>query len=436
LHNWHIEALVTAIMKTYHGSDTRLIVNMPPRMLKSFVLSVAYPAWVLGHNPSMEIMCISYGDELVKDLGEKCLTLMQSARYRKVFPNLRLNLRRQSPSHMGVIGGGKRLGISAGGAITGRGANIIIIDDPLKVGDGRGKQRDTINEWFDQNVYQRLNNKNKGVIILVMQRIHQFDLSGYLFEKADPWVHLNLPAIAEEDASFELLDGRTHHRKMDDVLHPDQESRELLERVKANQGSYVFASQYQQSPASDSEALVLRKHFVIEPRANFPTVFNKSVWSWDTANKEEESNDYSVGIHVSVTRDKHYYVHDVIRKKMKFPDLLKSVSQTALQTQDTFRCTVVVEDAASGQNIIQMLRRSGFPVKAHRPVGDKFTRFSGVSGIIESGFVHLPADAPWLDEFLLEITRFPNSKHDDQVDAFSQALHYLVENQRRNSFFG
>ena len=102
LHNWHIDALVAAIMKTYRGEETRLIVNMPPRMLKSFILSVAYPAWVLGHNPSMEIMCISYGDDLVKDLGERCLTLMQSERYRRVFPNSRLHQRRQSPSHIGV----------------------------------------------------------------------------------------------------------------------------------------------------------------------------------------------------------------------------------------------------------------------------------------------------------------------------------------------
>lgn len=434
LHNWHIEALVAAIMKTYRGEETRLIVNMPPRMLKSFILSVAYPAWVLGHHPSMEIMCISYGDDLVKDLGDKCLTLMQSERYRRTFPNIRLRMRQQSPAQIGVMGGGKRLGISAGGAITGRGANIIIIDDPLKVGDARTKQRETINDWFDQNVYQRLNNKNKGVIILVMQRIHQFDLSGYLFEKVDPWVHLNLPAIAEQDALFELLDGRMHQRRAGDVLHPAQESRELLERVKANQGSYVFAAQYQQDPASDTEALLQRRQFVIEPSANFPTKFRTSVWSWDTANKEEESNDYSVGIHVSQTADGHYYVHDVIRDKMKFPALLEAVKRSALQTRDTFKCSVVVEDAASGQNVIQMLRHNGITIKAHKPVGDKFTRLSGVSGFVESGFVHLPSDAPWLEEFLLEITRFPNSKHDDQVDAFSQALHYLVTTRRRGFF--
>lgn len=435
LHNWHIDALVTAIMKTYHGDETRLIVNMPPRMLKSFILSVAYPAWVLGHHPSMEIMCISYGDELVKDLGDKCLTLMQSPRYRQVFPNSRLHQRRQSPSHIGVMGGGKRLGISAGGAITGRGANIIIIDDPLKAGDGRSKQRDNINEWFDVNIYQRLNNKNKGVIILVMQRIHQLDLSGYLFEKADPWMHLNLPALAEQDATFELLDGRIHQRKEGDVLHPAQESREMLDRVKANQGSYVFAAQYQQDPASDEEALLHKRYFVIEPRANFPTKFSKSVWSWDTATKTGDANDYSVGIHMSVTQDKHYYVHEVIRKKMQYPELLKTIRQSAKQTNDTFSCTVVVEDAASGQVIIQELRREGIAIKAHAPITDKFTRVSGVSGIVESGFVHLPADAYWLDEFLLEVTRFPNAKHDDQVDAFTQALHYLVSTQRRLGFF-
>ena len=214
-----------------------------------------------------------------------------------------------------------------------------------------------------------------------------------------------------------------------------QESKEMLERVKANQGSYVFAAQYQQDPASDEEAILHRKYFVIEPRANFPAVPRMSIWSWDTANKTGESNDYSVGIHMSVTNDKHYYIHDVIRKKMQYPELMKTIKAAAKQANDSFRCTVVIEDAASGQVIIQELRSQGIAVKGHSPITDKFTRVSSVSGIVESGFVHLPENAPWLDEFMLEVTRFPNAKHDDQVDAFSQALHFLVNATRFRGFF-
>jgi predicted phage terminase large subunit-like protein len=429
LHNWHIDAMAAQLGKCDEGECKRLIVTMPPRMLKSIVMSVAYPAWLLGHNPSVEIMCISYGDELVRDLGDKSLALMQSPRYRKVFPNVRLHQRRQSASHIGVIGGGRRLGISAGGAITGRGANIIIIDDPLKASDARNKQREVINSWFDENIYQRLNNKNEGVIILVMQRLHLYDLAGYLLEKPEPWIHMNLPAIAEFDDEYELPGGNIYLRKTGDILHPRLESREKLELVKQNQGAYVFAAQYQQDPASDKEALVQKDWFVMVPPDKWPDVskFTTLYISWDTANNVGETNDYSVGILIGYIH-RHYYIIDVIRKKMQFPDLLKCIESNRKYKGRHVR--IIVEDAASGQSIIQSLRSIRTSVKAQKPVADKFMRLCAVSGLIESRFVHLPAGAPWVDEFLLEVTRFPNTPHDDQVDALSQGLNYIYNRPR------
>lgn len=424
LHNWHIDAMAEQLVQSYEGKCQRLIVNMPPRMLKSIVMSVAYPAWVLGRDPSTEVMCISYGDELVKDLGNKCLMLMQSARYQKVFPGVRLHKRHQNANHIGVIGGGKRLGIPAGGAITGRGGDIIIIDDPLKASDARTAMREVINQWYDDNIYQRINHKNTGVVIVVMQRLHEHDLTGHLLEKPEPWTWMKLPAIAEHDEDYVLPEGGVHHRKAGDVLHPQLESLEKLEIVKANQGTYVFASQYQQEPACDSEALVSKSWFVIESTTMWPEKYERIIQSWDTAHKVEESNDFSVGITIG-QKDKHYYILDVIRKRMKFPELMATMRKTKSESRNI---ELLVEDAASGQTIIQALRGEGIPVKQHAPVGDKFTRLSGVSGIIESGLVHLPASASWLDDFLLEVTRFPGAKHDDQVDALSQGLNYLSTN--------
>lgn len=431
LHNWHIEAMAAQLMKTQNGECTRLIVNMPPRMLKSVVMSVAWPAWMLGHNTSAEIMCISYGDDLVKDLGSQTLTLMQSERYRRVFPNVRLHKRSVAASDIRVIGGGRRLGISAGGQITGRGGNIIIIDDPIKASDARTKQRESINTWFDENIYQRLNNKNSGVIILVMQRLHLFDLTGYLLDKQDGhWNQLCLPAIAEDDEEYELSDGRVYLRRTGEILHPAHESQEMLSQVKKFNGAYNFASQYQQQPASEKEAIIRKEWFVIDPQCRFPKKFNRIVVSWDTAIKIDEHNDYSVGVVIGVYRD-HYYILDVIRKKLAYPDLLKKIKDVRMKYKSS---EILVEDCASGHNIIQSLRADGIPVKSYKPHGDKFIRLSGVSGIIESGLMHLLEDAPWLSDFLLEITRFPNAAHDDQVDALSQGLKYLSENNAYNFY--
>lgn len=422
IHNWHIDAMAEQLVQSYLGNCQRLIVNMPPRMLKSIVMSVAYPAWLLGHDPSAEVMCISYGDELVKDLGHKCLTLMQSDRYKKAFPNIRLNKKHQRANHIGLIGGGKRLGIPAGGAITGRGGDIIIIDDPLKASDARNKERESINQWYDDNIYQRINNKNKGVVIIVMQRLHENDLTGHLMSKPEPWHLLKLPAIAEIDAQYPMPLENIYHRKAEEVLHPRLESLEKLEMVKANLGSYVFAAQYQQEPACDTESIVMKNWFAIEPISVWPQKFDRIIQSWDTAHKVEESNDYSVGITIG-EKDRHYYILDVIRKKLKFPELMAVMRREKAANADL---ELLVEDAASGQTIIQALRCEAIPVKSYAPLGDKFTRLSGVSGIIESGLVHVPIGAVWVDDFLLEVTRFPNSKHDDQVDALSQGLKYLA----------
>ena len=430
LYNWHIEAMAVQLMKTRTGECNRLIVNMPPRMLKSVVMSVAWPAWVLGHDTSAEIMCISYGDDLVKDLGNLSLTLMQSERYQKVFPNVKLHKRAVAASDIRIIGGGRRLGISAGGQITGRGANIIIIDDPIKASDARTKQRESINTWFDENIYQRLNNKNTGVIILIMQRLHLFDLTGYLLDKQEGhWKQLCLPAIAEQDEDYELSDGGVYCRKMDEILHPAHESQQMLDHFKQFHGAYHFAAQYQQQPASDKDALVRKEWFVQVPAAKWPSLnyFTSIYMSWDTANNVGEANDYSVGILVGY-RNHHYYVLDIVRKKMQFPELLKTIE--SYRYYERRKVKLIVEDAASGQAIIQALRHGRTAVKSHKPLGDKFLRLSSVSGIIESGFVHVPERAPWLDEFFLEVTRFPNVLHDDQVDALSQALNHIEHRPR------
>lgn len=438
LPNWHIDVMADRLMDCMAGKTKRLIINVPPRYLKSITVSVAFVAYLLGHDPSKQIMCISYGEELTKELAKLTRALMQADKYRWLFPNTYVQQQGKlaRAEDLKTTKNGRRLAISAGGPITGRGADVIIIDDPLKASAARTKELDNINTWFDDNIYQRLNNKNDGVIILVMQRLHVHDLTGHLLDKEEHWAHLCIPAISEQDERYPMRSGIAWTREQGMPILAAHESLTKLEQVKQNQGAYTFAAQYQQNPAADSECLVKAVWFKAYCADELMPV-NKAhaanglprgmsvLQSWDTAFKSENSADYSVGITIGLYQ-KRLYILDVCRQRADYPVLLKLIKD---QHQRYKPRVLLVEDKASGQNIIASLRHERIPVKAYQPQGDKYERMAAASADIESGLVLLPENAAWKDTFLLEITRFPHVKHDDQVDALSQAVLW----QRSNS---
>ncbi|GFO74010.1 hypothetical protein BPLS_P0409 [Bathymodiolus platifrons methanotrophic gill symbiont] len=431
-HNAHIDLIADHLMQSHQGEARNLIINMPPRMMKSLSASVAYPAWVLGKAPQTKIMCVSYSEDLARDLSMKTQQLMKSREYQAIFPGTQLSDKRQTLLECHTTSGGGRYAVSTGGAIAGLGADIIIIDDPIKPSDANGKRLESCNRWFSENIYQRLNNKNTGAIIVVMQRVHENDLTGFLLEKKTPWQYLCLPAIAESDESRALKSGGHYYRKQGDALHPERESLKQLDFVKYDLGSYVFAGQYQQQPAPEGESIVKRAWFNEYHEDELPN-FDLIIQSWDTAMTENESSDYSVGMTIGYIKDgykNYYYILDVIRKKMEYPKLLHCIRSWIHKNNHHTHKKVIVEDIGSGKAIIQSLRNEGHNICAYKPTADKHTRLIAVTDILESGFVYLPKKAQWLDDFLLEVTRFPNAKHDDQVDALSQALNWLMSNYR------
>jgi len=246
-HHWPMEVLGDALMRCQRGDTKRLIINMPPRSLKSFYTSVAFPAWVLAHYPEMNVMCVAGSRGLADDQHVLTRKLMSCPNYRALFPHLKL----QELGHtLRLAHGGSRGAYvaSPGGGITGRGADIVIIDDPLGATHGDDDQRRAdINLWYDQNVNQRLNNKSKGAIIVVMQRLHTDDLTGHLLNK-EGWEHLNLPAIAIDDEAFTLSDGRCVGRNKGEALHPALENRDQLRKLMLEIGAKPFMAQYQQDP--------------------------------------------------------------------------------------------------------------------------------------------------------------------------------------------
>ena len=194
--NWHLEVIAAKLTAVREGKIRRLIINLPPRHLKSLMASIAFPAWCLGHDPSAQILCVSYAQDLADKLARDCRSIMMSPWYQQIFPT-RLAPHRQAVQEFITTRQGYRLATSTGGVLTGRGADIILIDDPLKPEEALSEaQRKAANEWYDHTLYSRLNDKRHGAIVIIMQRLHEDDLVGHVLAQ-EPWEVLRFPAIAE-----------------------------------------------------------------------------------------------------------------------------------------------------------------------------------------------------------------------------------------------
>jgi predicted phage terminase large subunit-like protein len=428
--NWHIEILAAKLEAVRRGEITRLIINLPPRHLKSHVVTIAAVAWFLGHNPSKQILCASYSQDLSNKFARECRKLIESPFYRSLF-DTRLSQVRHAVEEFETTQGGYRLSTSVAGGLTGRGADIIIVDDPLKADEALSEVcRTAVNDWFDNTLYTRLNNKETSAIILIMQRLHGDDLTGHVLEQ-EGWEVVSFPAIAEQDETYEFSTPFGHRRitrRAGEILHPARESEITLKQIRATIGEYNFAAQYQQSPEPASGIFLKTnwlKYYTPEER---PDRFDLVYQSWDTANKVTELSDFSVCVTLGL-KDDRVFVLDVFRRKLEFPDLKRMVRELAGLHHAS---TVLIEDKASGTQLIQELRYEGLSsVSAVHPEGDKLMRFMAQTPKFEGGFVYLPTAVPWLHDFVREITSFPNAKFDDQADAIAQALKWLTD--RKNS---
>jgi len=263
LPNWHIEVIAAKLEACRQGKIRRLIINVPPRHLKSICGSISYAACCLKHKPSAQILCVSYGQDLSDKLARDCRSVLMSKWFRALFGDL-ISTNRQSVQEFKTKSEGCRLATSIGGVITGFGADLIVIDDPLKPDEALSdSQRKAVNEWYDNTLYSRLNNKDEGCIILIMQRLHEDDLVGHVLEQ-EQWEVVSLPAIAEQDESFLIetpYGPRRFTRTAGGILHPARESRRTLANIRRTIGEYNFAGQYQQAPAPAGGGLIDREWF-------------------------------------------------------------------------------------------------------------------------------------------------------------------------------
>lgn len=426
-HNWHIDYLCYELSPILSNQSVRLVVNMPPRSLKSLIVSVALPAWLLGHDPTMRVIVASYSDDLSRKHARDFRAVVESKWYRNAFPRMHVG-RKNTESELTTTAQGFRLATSIDGTLTGRGGDVIIVDDPIKPADAASEvARTRVNEWFESTLLSRLDDKEKGNILIVMQRLHEDDLAGHVFAKG-LYKQISLPAIAVEAQEFDIGPGNVYRRKAGEALHPERESVETLIRVKAGVGSHIFAAQYQQSPVPKEGNLIRRDW--LRPYKQLPALkdFDRIVVSWDTAHKVGHGNDYSVGT-VWGVKSRHSYLIDVCRGRWEFPDLLRQESNVSTEYRPN---VILIEDANSGTALIQTLQQKGYrtviPIKAKL---DKVIRASQQCPQIEAGNLMLPEIAPWLADFESELLAFPNGKFDDQVDSTMQFLQWAAEQAAR-----
>ena len=432
----HIEVIASRLQACRAGKVRRLIINLPPRSLKSHCTSIAFPAWLLGHEPAAQIICASYGQDLADKLARDCRTLMQGPLYRSLFPRTVISKEKQSVSEFVTIANGFRMATSVGGVLTGRGGDFLIVDDPMKPEEALSEtRRKTVIEWYDNTLASRLNNKNTDCIIVVMQRLHEDDLTGHLIEQGG-WEVLSFPCIAEQE-EVHLIEsslGRRppYCRKPGDVLDPTRESLATLAAIRKSAGEYVFQSQYQQNPMPREGNMVKTEWLASYRPEERPREFVCILQSWDTANKVGELNDYSVCTTWG-EYDKRYYLLDVFRARLNYPELKQAAKRQAELHHPTI---ISIEDKASGTQLIQDLRAEQvYSVTPYEPPTgtDKTMRLFAQTLVFEERRVLLPVFAPWLADYVRELTSFPGCKFDDQVDSTTQALECL--RGRKTSMF-
>lgn len=421
--NWHLDAIAYQLDLVHSGKINQLLVTLPPRNLKSIAISVAWVAFELGRDPTLQFTCLSYSSQLALDLARKTRKIMMSPWYRHLFPGTIIT--RSAAQDIETTRGGRRFATSITGTMTGFGGHYIIIDDPIKADEALSDTvRNSVGTWYSQTLSSRLDDKVAGALICVMQRLHEDDLAGQMLREGG-WTHLNLPGQATEDHIVPLTRGRFHVRRTDDVLHPEREPLSVLEKMKAKMGAQAYSAQVQQQPipatGSMCEAAWLQRYDQVPER----TGRTRLIQSWDTATKDGIDNDWTVCV-TALECDRRVFILTVFRAKLTAPGVLRAiVEQARLHKPDA----ILIEDAASGAMILQILSehlpRGVAPAIACKPIDDKKTRFGPAQIMIEAGLLYLPRNAAWLGAFEHELLGFPNARHDDQVDAISQLMSWL-----------
>lgn len=422
LHNWHIDAIGEYLEAVTAGQILRLLINMPPRYMKSIAVSVMWPTWEWTERPSTRWMFATYAGALSNDHSISRRTILQSDWYRDRWGHrfaLTSDLIEEIRNdHRGIM-----TATSFGGSATGKGGNRVVVDDPHNPKKALSDaERATALREFDQTFSNRLNDKKRDAIVVVMQRLHEEDVSARCLELG--YVHLCLPAEGEGRTVISLPSGRTIVREDGDLLWPEREGPAEIAAAKAAMGSYAYAGQYQQRPVPAGGGMFPRATLQIVDAA--PTG-GPVVRYWDKAGTQGGTGARSAGVKMTRGADGKFYVLDVVKGRWSAGEREQTIKQTAELDGRNVHVWVEQEPGSGGkesaENTVKNL--AGWVIKAERVTGDKVTRAQPFAAQAEADNVRI-VRGEWNAEFIDEASMFPNGKLKDQVDAASGAFNKLA----------
>jgi len=409
------------------GKSPRLMLFMPPRHGKSELASRCFPAWHLGTNPHHEVIACSYSGSLAMGFSRKVRSTIRDPFYNKVFPECHLDPESQSAEAWLTTEGGGYTAAGVGGPITGKGAHILVIDDPVKNREEAESEttRQSIKDWYTSTAYTRL--APGGGVLVILTRWHDDDLAGWLLGEqetgGDEWEVIKYPAIADQDEQY---------RKAGDALHPDRYPIDALARIKRAIGSRDWSALYQQDPVADEGAYfqrsMIRYYNPHEVNRDEMTVYA----AWDLAIGKKERNDFSVGVVAGIDTNDNMYILHVERGKWDGGELVEHI----LDTYTAYEPSITgIErghiEMALGPFLDKRIKERGLyqmyikDLKTGRR--DKEARARAIQGRMQQGMVFFPTGTEWTDSLVNELLRFPNGVHDDQVDALAWLGQMMAE---------
>lgn len=431
---WHVDAICEHLEAVTRGEIIRLLINIPPGCMKSMTTSVFWPAWEWGpqNKPSTRYVCASYSDSLTLRDNRRCRNIIRSDWYQSLWGN-RYQLvedqnakRRYETDHNGF-----KIATSVGGLGTGERGDRFIIDDPHNIKEGESDaKRDATLQWFEEVVPTRVSDPEKSAFVIIMQRVHERDVSGLVEANELGYTVLKLPMEFEKENRCSTSIGFTDPRKEEgDLLWSERMPREVVERDKKVMGSYAVAGQFQQRPSPRGGGMFNRDWFEVVEYA--PPLIHE-VRAWDLAASETERAAWTSGLRLGKSSDNRYYITHIKRLRGLPGKVEKAMKTTAELDGEDVEISIPQDPGQAGKSQVAYLvgQLAPFVVRASVESGSKETRAEPVSAQAEVGNIKIVA-GPWVEPFLKELEVFPRGEFKDQVDSLSRAFHHLAKKKVR-----